>query len=266
MNNTKRSRTIVLTIAVALIGICICRLFYLTKLETQEQIYSQLRQELVETAPVEKKTLEQTKQTKLAEQSELVEVEIEETANAIIDFDALKKINPDVYAWITIEGTQIDYPILQNEEDNYYLMRCIDGQSGYPGCIYTNSCSLKDFTSWNTVIYGHNMINGSMFGSLRISEQWSEETEYIDIITPMQKLRYRVYAVTEFTDEYLPVAYNESLESEQKQFLEDVKEAALQLGYLREGMEVSQEDRLVTLSTCIKNKEDKRLIVVGVLE
>ena len=84
-----------------------------------------------------------------------------------IDFDALWETNKDVYAWITIPGTVIDYPILQHEtDDSYYLNYTIDGVEGYPGCIYTERVNSKEFTDNNTVIYGHNMRNGTMFTDL----------------------------------------------------------------------------------------------------
>ena len=71
--------------------------------------------------------------------------------------------NPDVYAWITVPGTEIEYPILQHPSDNsYYFMHNIDGSYGYPGCIYTENLNSKDITDNNTVIYGHNVKNDSM--------------------------------------------------------------------------------------------------------
>lgn len=87
-------------------------------------------------------------ETATEEQSEVIPVKFEE----------LQAVNPDVYAWITVPGTDIDYPILQHASDNsYYLMHNIDGSYGYPGCIYTENMNSKDFTDNNTVIYGHNI-------------------------------------------------------------------------------------------------------------
>ena len=100
----------------------------------------------------------------------------EETAIIPVKFGELQSVNPDVYAWITVPGTEIDYPILQHPSDNsYYLMHNIDGSYGYPGCIYTENLNSKDFTDNNTVIYGHNMKNGSMFAQLHKFEQGSAD-------------------------------------------------------------------------------------------
>ena len=72
-------------------------------------------------------------------------------------------MNPDVYAWIAVPGTEIEYPILQHPSDNsYYFMHNSDGSYGYPGCIYTENLNSKDITDNNTVIYGHNVKNDSM--------------------------------------------------------------------------------------------------------
>ena len=84
-----------------------------------------------------------------------------------IDFAALQEENSDVYAWIYVPGTNVDYPVLQHpEDDTYYLEHNMDGSKGLPGCIYSESVNTKDFTDPNTVLYGHNMKNGSMFASL----------------------------------------------------------------------------------------------------
>ena len=84
-----------------------------------------------------------------------------------IDFAVLQEQNPEVYAWIQIQDTNIDYPILQREGDNgYYLNHTIDGEQKTEGSIFTEDYNSKDFEDPNTVIYGHDMKNGSMFQNL----------------------------------------------------------------------------------------------------
>ena len=110
---------------------------------------------------------------------EVVEEVPEETEDGVyegcpVDFAGMWEVNKDVYAWITVPGTVIDYPILQHATDNtYYLNYNIDGSYGYPGCIYTENMNSKDFTDNNTVIYGHNMKNGTMFAGLHKFEDRS---------------------------------------------------------------------------------------------
>ncbi len=84
-----------------------------------------------------------------------------------IDFSALQEKNADIYAWIQIPGTLVDYPVLQHSTDRlYYLNHTIDGTAGLPGSIYSEAIHPKDFSAPMTVLYGHNMRNDTMFGSL----------------------------------------------------------------------------------------------------
>ena len=84
-----------------------------------------------------------------------------------LDWEELEAVNPDIYAWIYIPNTNIDYPVLQRSGDNdYYLEHNLDGSRGKPGCIYTEDLNSKEFTDYNTVIYGHNMKSGAMFRTL----------------------------------------------------------------------------------------------------
>lgn len=271
MKHRKIQKIVVVVVALAAIGLCITRLSYLTRLERNEEIYVKLSEVVVETSDNSAVIITEVGEEDSSPASvtqEKAEVVVEENTFVLqqSSFEILQETNQDIYAWITIADTNVNYPILQNAEDNYYLKRCIDGKRGLPGCIYTNSCSAKDFSSWNTVIYGHNMMNGTMFGGLKIADDWEEKQEYIDIKSSGGENKYRVYAVTEFSDAYLPIAYDENRDAAREQFLQDVKAAAMEAGYLRNDMDVTIEDKLVTLSTCIKGKDDKRLLIVGVLE
>ncbi|MBQ9625293.1 MAG: class B sortase, partial [Clostridia bacterium] len=114
-----------------------------------------------------------------------------------IDFEALKKENPDIYAWIEIPGTVIDYPMLQSGADkaeDYYLNHNLDYSAGYPGCIYTQRRNKQDFSDPDTVIYGHNMKNDTMFGILNEYKNKDFFTEHNQIIiyTPEKTYKYRI--------------------------------------------------------------------------
>ena len=75
--------------------------------------------------------------------------------------------NPDVFAWLTVEGTRIDYPVAQHSrDDTYYLSHNIDGEETYYGAIFTELVNKKTFEDPVTIIYGHAMLDDSMFGSL----------------------------------------------------------------------------------------------------
>lgn len=107
-----------------------------------------------------------------AEQEEQAEERLPEVDPSLrlpntVDFAALWEQNEDVYAWITVPGTLVDYPVLQHpSDDEYYLHHTIDHVEGLPGSIYSETVNAKDFTDMNTILYGHNMKNDTMFGSL----------------------------------------------------------------------------------------------------
>ena len=184
-----------------------------------------------------------------------------------VDFAQLETENPDIYAWIQIPDTEIDYPILQSEEDNYYLMRNADGSVGYPGCIYTNKCNYKDFTDCNTVIYGHNMKNGSMFAGLHDfkEEAFFDENEVLYIQTREALHTYTIYGVVTFDDRYIPDAFSVRSADGLMAFDSSIKSGKWGYSNFREDITLTKEDKVVTLSTCIANEGSKRLLLVGML-
>lgn len=137
--------------------------YYYTSQQKKEEVYDKLKENNKKTEEPEVK--EEPKQEPEQEQ----EVEAEpEPVDIPIDFAELRKMNPEIYAWIRIPGTEVDYPIVQRPEDDaYYLDHTIEGEAGLPGSIYTESLNKQDFTDKNTVIYGHNMKDNTMFGSLK---------------------------------------------------------------------------------------------------
>lgn len=187
----------------------------------------------------------------------------------IYDFEELKESNADIYAWITVPGTQVDYPVLQSETDNYYLDHNLDLSGGYPGCIYSNQCTSKDFSDYNTVLYGHNMKNGSMFGCLHEFEDadFFEENRLIYVYTPEKRLTYEIYAAVKFSDIYIPTYYSVADAAGKSAFLSEVLAACeeSEVSHVQKGREITGEERLITLSTCVKGESSKRYLVVGVL-
>lgn len=185
-----------------------------------------------------------------------------------VDFAGMWEVNEDVYAWITIPGTVIDYPILQHATDNtYYLNYNIDGSYGYPGCIYTENLNSKDFTDNNTVIYGHNMKNGSMFSGLHKFEDASffEEHTKVYIYTPEKEYEYTIFAAYIYDDRHLLYSFDFANEQVYATYLEDIQNMRSMNALLREDIAVTAEDKIITLVTCIGNQPEKRLLVQAVL-
>lgn len=186
-----------------------------------------------------------------------------------VDFQGMWEVNSDVYAWITIPGTSIDYPILQHVIDNtYYLNYNIDGSYGYPGCIYTENMNSKDFTDNNTVIYGHNMKNGTMFAGLHkfVDGSFFKENSEIYIYTPEKELSYTIFAAYIYDDRHLMYSFNFADQSVYANYLEDIQNIRSMNANFREGVEVTAEDKIITLVTCIADQDDKRLLVQAVLD
>ena len=187
-----------------------------------------------------------------------------------VDFaDLQENTNADIYAWIHIPDTQIDYPVLQHPTDNtYYLDYNLDGSRGYPGCIYTEDYNSKDFTDPNTVVYGHNMKNGTMFAGLhRYSDsEYLEEHPYVYIYTEDGLLVYEIFAAYESDDEHILYAHD-GFEDEKVfgKYIEEIFGVRSMGSVLKEDAEVTPQSRILTLSTCISNRPDNRFLVQGVL-
>ena len=185
-----------------------------------------------------------------------------------IDFETLTRANPDVYAWIQIPGTQVDYPILQSsEDDSYYLTHTIDGEEKTEGAIYTEQLNNKDFTDPNTVIYGHNMRNESMFGSLH----WYEDREFFDenreltIYLPDKILHYRIFAAYVFDNRHILQSFDFTNKTEYQGYLDSIFALKSVSNNIDTSAEVDSDDRIVTLSTCNAGRDEERYLVQAVL-
>lgn len=200
----------------------------------------------------------------MEESTEAVEV----VSDSPIDWKGMWEINEDVYAWITVPGTVIDYPILQHATDNtYYLNHNIDGSYGYPGCIYTENLNAKDFSDNNTVIYGHNMKNGSMFAGLHQYEEKSffEENSQVLIYTPEKQYEYTIFAAYIYDDRHLLYSFDFSNEGVYEAYLYTILNMRDLSANIRNDIDVMKEDKIITLATCMSNQPDKRLLVQAVL-
>ena len=176
------------------------------------------------------------------------------------------EINPHVIGWLEIPGTEIAYPILQHPtEDNHYLDITIEGGYGYPGSIYTNSMEGRDFDTFNTVIYGHNMGNGTYFGSLKSynDESFRDAHREIDVYTPVTSWRYRLFGVVSYDDRYITDRYDDGNMADRTAFLRSL----LDFGpVLYDDVSVGPESHILTLSTCIAGMPNNRLLILAARE
>lgn len=182
------------------------------------------------------------------------------------DFTALQNQNSDVYAYLAIEGTAVDYPILQSADGSIdYLNTTIDKQEGLPGSVYTENVNSQDFHDANVVVYGHNMKDGSMFASLLNYRDKNYLIEHPDIIVylPDKKITYHIYAAVTFDDRYIMDSYNFDTLSGREEYLNDIRTFGENGGVFQDDILPTKENQLITLSTCTDNP-DERFLVVGV--
>ncbi len=183
-----------------------------------------------------------------------------------IDFATLKETNSHIYAWIDIEDTNIRYPIVQHPTDNaYYADHTIEGEQGLPGSIYTEFTNRLDFTDFNTVIYGHDMKNGTMFKNLHKFKDadFFNTHETVTIYTETEIKTYRVYAVVEYDDRHIMYSFDQTTPEGRLEYIQSLKQFNSWNNHYREGMTLTENDRLITLCTCITGQPSKRLIVVA---
>lgn len=176
--------------------------------------------------------------------------------------------NADIYAWIVVPGTKVDYPVLQHETDPlYYLEYNLDGSKGYPGCIYSEHYNSKDFTDRHTVLYGHNMKNGTMFGELHNygDEQFFRENKYVYIYTEDDIFVYQIFAAHEFSNVHLLLGFDLSEDDIFLSYLQGILESREMNSNVDADTTFTSDSKILTLSTCVGGESTKRYLVQGVL-
>lgn len=181
------------------------------------------------------------------------------------DFAGLQEINPDIYAWLYVPDTAINYPVVQRAGDaDYYLRRDIQGNRSTAGTLFTQYYNQKDWMDNLTVIYGHNMRDGSMFASLHYFEdsQFFQEHPYIYIYTPDYTLVYQVFASYDYPDVHLLLNYTMNDHDSFALYLDQVLSLDGLNVNINQDAEVTADDRVLTLSTCVSGdrSEDRYLV------
>ncbi len=185
-----------------------------------------------------------------------------------IDFAKLKADNDDVCGWITVPNTNVDYPIFQssNKNDDFYLNRGADKKYNANGSLYIQRINSYNFTDPNTVIYGHNMRNGSMFRTLHKfrDKAFFDANEYFYVYTPGHIMTYRIFAAYRYDNRLILSAFDFSDREVYESYLQQCLNPNSMIRNVRGGVELTADDRIVTLSTCISDAR-YRYLVQGVL-
>lgn len=185
-----------------------------------------------------------------------------------INFEELAGINADIYAWIRIPDTKIDYPIAQRAgDDSYYLSHDMYQEPRFAGCIYTEDCNSKDFMDPNTVIYGHNMKNQTMFQNLHLFSDTDFFNKHPDvyIYTPDGVLRYKVFAAYTYDNRHIMNSFDFNDPEVFQQYIDDIFSVRSMSANIRDDVEVTADDHIITLATCIGGQTNSRYLVQAVL-
>ena len=194
--------------------------------------------------------------------SSFIEENIEVKENDIpknpIDFNSLEEQNSDTVAWIRINGTNINYPIVQSTNNDYYLHRDFNKEYSTCGWIFMDYKNTETMIDKNTVLYGHNIKSGIMFSELKniLNKKLGEDDIKIEIYTPTEKLEYVVFsAYLREPDDYA-IKSNIVKESDQEKYINEmIRRSNNNYKWVPD-----KTDRLLTLSTCDNSGQNRILI------
>lgn len=177
-----------------------------------------------------------------------------------IDFASLEAINSDVIGWIEMEAIDISYPVVQGTDNNYYLHRTIQKTDNFAGTIFMDFQNHKNFGDRNSILYGHNMKNGSMFGMLKKyrEQETYDKSPYFWIYTKDFIYKYEIYSCAE-VDQY---SQDYQITFQDRASFEEFLNRTKNQSAIETGIDVEYGDTVITLSTCTGN-DTTRFIVQG---
>ena len=182
-----------------------------------------------------------------------------------VNFPSLQTVeNDEIYSWLVVPNTLIDYPVLQSKSsDFFYLDHGVDRDYRFAGAIYSQFCNKTDYSDRVTVLYGHNMADGSMFGTLdNFSDpDFFSANKDMFIYTPDKQLVYEVVSAYIGDDSHILNSYDFSKDEVYRDFLNNVLHPHSVQSVVREGATLDINDRIVILSTCVDYGAGRWLVV-----
>lgn len=180
-----------------------------------------------------------------------------------MDFEGLAAVNPDIVGWIYSEGTPINYPVVQGEDNTYYLKHLFNGENNNTGSIFLDSRNQQDFSDRHMIIYGHHMQNNSMFSSLtKYKEQkYYEVHPVLYLLTPNRNYLIVVVAgyVASINDDAWIVAFNNDVN------FQNWIDRTIEKSTFKSDTIPEVTDQIITLSTCSYEFNNARYVLIGVL-
>lgn len=174
-------------------------------------------------------------------------------------FHSLLEQNSDTVGWIRVSDTGIDYPVVQAGDNDYYLNRTFEQDQNKSGAIFMDFRNNVESLDQNTIIYGHHMRDGSMFTKLKEfrSEDFVSENPVIVFDTLYEELEWEIFAVYVTDTDFNYIQPHFPTESEFQDFIKTVKSKSV----IPMKSEITQEDHILTLSTCGYDFDDARIVV-----
>lgn len=188
-----------------------------------------------------------------------------------IDFDTLQKTNDEIYAWLKVPGTKVDHPLVQSKvSDDFYLRHKAEDKSySSSGAIYTQSLNTKKFDDRVTVIYGHNNFGDTMFTTLHYFEKqdFFDSHKEFYIYTPEAKLTYKIVSAFKYDDRHILNSFDFQDDGIFESFINMIQDPKSSVEQVRSplGKDITINDNIVVLSTCVTNQKSSRYLVCGVL-
>ena len=179
-----------------------------------------------------------------------------------VNFENLKKQNSDTVAWIKVENTEINFPVVKCDNNDFYLKHNFEKKYNIAGWIFADYRNKFDGTDKNIILYGHNMKNDSMFGTLKntLDENWynNEQNKYVTLITENEYIRYEIFSVyrIEAEDYYIKTNFESTSFID---FVQNLKNRSIK----DFGIDISENDSILTLSTCGNNNKE-RIVLHGI--
>jgi len=181
---------------------------------------------------------------------------------ASLDLDALREVNPDVAGWLLVPGTGISHPVLQGPDNDYYLKHSWERKWSSGGAVFLDCRCSRDFDGFHSIIYGHRMNNGSMFGSLQRYEDpdfWRDNPS-VYLATDGAVYRYDIFAVWEPSVTSPVYGVLSGTQEERREFAALCRSSS----QIDTGIDPGPDDRLLTLSTCTERGHATRWVVQAV--
>lgn len=237
---------------------------YVVEMRAGEMQDEALTQMLVETVPQETEPQSEPTEETAQEETAPIETVPPIVAPIQVDFEALLAENPDVVGWLYCPDTKINYPVVQAEDNEYYLHRLLDGRGNSRGTLFMDYQNEADLSHWNSVIYGHNMKNKTMFGSLTGYKQQAYYDAHPEMYFLTPERDYLIKLVAGFVTRADADVFNIFDPDEEKR--EEMLNSWLEKSSFVSENEPDPDDRFITLSTCSYEFSNARYVVIGILE